>query len=122
MFNLYFRWTRNNTNASLNGFSLSSNTNSLGKRVDDLATQIFGTPQCPRMNEVPIMEPIVLKKISRERLTALQFQHDGIVTACQDAYICTYARPGVCVYIFMVFLKKFLERKIRKTIKAINNE
>jgi len=60
-----------------------------GEEVADL-----GCPQCPRINETPLIEPLVCKKIAHERLTALVFREDCLVTACQDGYVCTWARPG----------------------------
>merc|ERR1719431_2305231 len=41
-----------------------------------------------------MLEPVVTKKIAHERLTALVFREECIVTACQDGYVCTWARPG----------------------------
>ena len=57
----------------------------------------LGCPQCPRINETPLIEPLVCKKIAHERLTALVFREDCLVTACQDGYVCTWARPGKVV-------------------------
>uniref|UniRef100_UPI00398F342F WD repeat-containing protein 20-like isoform X2 n=1 Tax=Pristiophorus japonicus TaxID=55135 RepID=UPI00398F342F len=54
----------------------------------------LGTALCPRMDEVPLLEPLVCKKIAHERLTVLIFLEDCIVTACQEGFICTWARPG----------------------------
>lgn len=54
----------------------------------------LGTPQCPRIHETPVIEPLVTKKIAHERLTALVFREECLVTACQDGYVCTWARPG----------------------------
>ena len=36
----------------------------------------------------------MIKKIAHERLTSLVFREDCLVTACQDGYVCTWARPG----------------------------
>ena len=36
----------------------------------------------------------MVKKIAHERLTSLVFREECIVTACQDGYVCTWARPG----------------------------
>ncbi len=72
--------------------SLASGLNSdLGDSVD------LGSPQCPRIHETPLIEPLVAKKIAHERLTALVFREDCLVTACQDGYVCTWARPGKVV-------------------------
>ncbi|CAG7723175.1 unnamed protein product [Allacma fusca] len=56
--------------------------------------RIIGTQACPRLDECPLLEPLVCKKISHERLTSLTFREECIVTACQDGIVCTWARPG----------------------------
>ncbi|XP_017037731.1 WD repeat-containing protein 20 [Drosophila kikkawai] len=56
--------------------------------------QLIGTPACPRFDECPLLEPLVCKKIAHERLTALIFREDCFLTACQDGFIYTWARPG----------------------------
>uniref|UniRef100_A0A673VUX5 WD repeat-containing protein 20 n=1 Tax=Salmo trutta TaxID=8032 RepID=A0A673VUX5_SALTR len=58
------------------------------------AAKTLGTLLCPRMEEVPLLEPLVCKKIAHERLTVLIFLEDCLVTACQEGFICTWARPG----------------------------
>ncbi|KAG9331312.1 hypothetical protein JZ751_019503 [Albula glossodonta] len=58
------------------------------------AAKVLGTTLCPRMHEVPLLEPLVCKKIAHERLTVLVFMDDCIITACQEGLICTWARPG----------------------------
>ncbi|NXW52781.1 DMWD protein, partial [Nyctiprogne leucopyga] len=57
-------------------------------------TKVLGTALCPRIHEVPLLEPLVCKKIAHERLTVLLFLEDCIVTACQEGLICAWARPG----------------------------
>lgn len=64
-------------------------------RTDPAKT--LGTPLCPRMEDVPLLEPLVCKKIAHERLTVLIFLEDCIVTACQEGFICTWGRPGKVV-------------------------
>jgi len=54
----------------------------------------LGWAGCPRLSDTPLLEPVVTKKIAHERLTALVFRDECIVTACQDGYVCTWARPG----------------------------
>ncbi|KAJ8884485.1 hypothetical protein PR048_016342 [Dryococelus australis] len=56
--------------------------------------RLIGTGACPRFDECPVLEPLVCKKIAHERLTALVFREDCFVTACQDGYVYTWARPG----------------------------
>ena len=48
----------------------------------------------PKMDEVNLIEPLVAKVISHERLTALVFRRDCIVTACQEGFVHTWARPS----------------------------
>uniref|UniRef100_A0A3Q3JVV9 WD repeat-containing protein 20 n=1 Tax=Monopterus albus TaxID=43700 RepID=A0A3Q3JVV9_MONAL len=61
------------------------------------AAKTLGTRLCPCMEEVPLLEPLVCKKIAHERLTVLIFLEDCLVTACQEGFICTWARPGKVV-------------------------
>ncbi|XP_056284462.1 WD repeat-containing protein 20 [Pseudoliparis swirei] len=58
------------------------------------AAKTLGTLLCPRMQDVPLLEPLVCKKIAHERLTVLIFLEDCLVTACQEGFVCTWARPG----------------------------
>ena len=63
--------------------------------IDNIAGDSgLGWVGCPRLNETPLLEPVVVKKIAHERLTSLVFKEECIVTACQDGYVCTWARPG----------------------------
>lgn len=55
--------------------------------------RLIGTQACPRLDEVPMLEPLVCKKVAHERLTALIFREDCLITACQDGIVCTWARP-----------------------------
>lgn len=56
--------------------------------------KLIGSSACPRFDECPLLEPLVCKKIAHERLTALIFREDCFLTACQDGFIYTWARPG----------------------------
>ena len=51
----------------------------------------------PKMHEVNIVEPLIAKKVSLERLTALVFREDCLLVACQEGFVSTWARPGVCM-------------------------
>uniref|UniRef100_A0A914YLR9 Uncharacterized protein n=1 Tax=Panagrolaimus superbus TaxID=310955 RepID=A0A914YLR9_9BILA len=77
----------NNSSALQNGF-----LNGLSSA--EQGNTIFGSPICPKMNQVPIIEPLISKKIAHERLTVLFFREECIVTGCQEGYVCTWARPG----------------------------
>lgn len=61
--------------------------------------KLIGTPACPRFDDCPVLEPLVCKKIAHERLTALIFREDCFLTACQDGFVYTWARPGYMVSI-----------------------
>ncbi|KAM9777240.1 WD repeat-containing protein 20 [Neosynchiropus ocellatus] len=71
----------------------SDKLNMLTKTKSDPA-KTLGTLLCPRMEDVPLLEPLICKKIAHERLTVLIFLEDCLVTACQEGFICTWARPG----------------------------
>ncbi|XP_017848847.1 WD repeat-containing protein 20 isoform X2 [Drosophila busckii] len=81
--------------------SKSSHNSSLATAAQSSGTvssydpmKLIGTPACPRFEECPLLEPLVCKKIAHERLTALIFREDCFLTACQDGFIYTWARPG----------------------------
>ncbi|KAJ3591072.1 hypothetical protein NHX12_009019 [Muraenolepis orangiensis] len=80
---------------SLGNISKSNDKINVAPRSGRLdAAKVLGTTLCPRMHEVPLLEPLVCKKIAHERLTVLVFMDDCIITACQEGLICTWARPG----------------------------
>ncbi|VEL32973.1 unnamed protein product [Protopolystoma xenopodis] len=51
------------------------------------------SPACPRLDDVPLLEPIVCPRASHDRLTDLVFCRDGIYMACQRGLILTWKRP-----------------------------
>ena len=61
------------------------------------AVKLYGTPACPRLDEVPVLEPLVCKKVAHERLTSVVFRQECLVTACQEGLVYTWARPGSVV-------------------------
>lgn len=87
----------NGTNSSdLNGSAASlKNAKNAVASYDPM--KLIGTNACPRFDECPLLEPLVCKKIAHERLTALIFREDCFLTACQDGFIYTWARPGFSV-------------------------
>ncbi|OPJ69936.1 hypothetical protein AV530_002822 [Patagioenas fasciata monilis] len=82
---------------SLGNISRSGDKPQSGGRGRLDTAKVLGTALCPRLHEVPLLEPLVCKKIAHERLTVLLFLEDCIVTACQEGLICTWARPGTPV-------------------------
>uniref|UniRef100_A0AAY4BUV9 WD repeat-containing protein 20 n=1 Tax=Denticeps clupeoides TaxID=299321 RepID=A0AAY4BUV9_9TELE len=79
------------------GHISSKSSDKLNQLSNPRPAKTLGTTLCPRMEEVPLLEPLVCKKIAHERLTVLIFLEDCLVTACQEGFICTWARPGkVC--------------------------
>uniref|UniRef100_A0A0K0ERF5 WD_REPEATS_REGION domain-containing protein n=1 Tax=Strongyloides stercoralis TaxID=6248 RepID=A0A0K0ERF5_STRER len=61
--------------------------------IDEGGINLFGTVLCPKMDQVPVMEPMILKKISQDRLTSLMFRKSCIITACQEGNILAWDRP-----------------------------
>lgn len=57
-------------------------------------SRLLGTPICPRMSEVPLLEPTVCKKIAFERLTSLVFSDTGFISSCQDGCVFFWCRPS----------------------------
>jgi len=84
----------NHTDRIVRGTQLTNTSPSNEAEPEDLIVRLFGTPQCPRMDAVPLIEPLLCKKISHERLTVICFREDCLVTACQEGYVATWARPN----------------------------
>lgn len=120
--NFSFGSDKNNSKSNKRSFTLSSKSNSSNNSNNNNSVQpqtnndssttstlrnksngsivtsydpmkLIGTPACPRFDECPVLEPLVCKKIAHERLTALIFREDCFLTACQDGFIYTWARP-----------------------------
>lgn len=49
---------------------------------------------CPKLDEVPTIEPLICKRISNERLTSLVFRDDCFVVATQDGFVYSWSRPS----------------------------
>jgi hypothetical protein len=86
-----FSFSRDKSSSAVKGAE-SSGAGGGGNAAED-RLKLIGTPACPRLEECPMLEPIVNKKISYERLTALVFKEDCFVVACQDGIVATWARP-----------------------------
>lgn len=89
----------NNSLDQKNGHSDGNSTSSILRNKNDGsfvtfdAMKLIGTPSCPRFDDCPVLEPLSCKKIAQERLTALIFREDCFLTACQDGFVYTWARP-----------------------------
>lgn len=77
----------------LSDMKLLTNRPMLPKAAEE-ALRHLGVSACPQLNEVPMLNPLVCKKISRERLTGLAFRESSIVTVCQEGIIRTFSRPS----------------------------
>jgi len=51
---------------------------------------------CPKLDEVPVIEPLICKRICRERITDIKFKEQGLLVATQDGYVFTWSRPDKC--------------------------
>lgn len=91
-------------NCDANSATSTLRNKSNGSIVTYDAMKLIGTPACPRYDECPVLEPLICKKIAHERLTALIFREDCFLTACQDGFVYTWARP---VRETNIFLEKF---------------
>lgn len=79
------------TNSSTNQVNLIKD-NAL--KIDDKFSRMTTNQLCPKLDEVPLIEPLILKKISSERLSSIVFKEDCMITASQDGIISTWMRPG----------------------------
>ena len=54
----------------------------------------LGSSGCPCLGDIPLLEPLICKKVASERLTAIAFREDCFVVACQEGFVSTWARPS----------------------------
>ena len=81
----------------LKAAAAAAGTGARGQQPVDDAVRLLGTPTCPRLADVPMLVPLVGKRVAHERLTALVFREDCLVTSCYEGVIYTWARPGYTV-------------------------
>lgn len=55
--------------------------------------RLLGTQYCPKLHEVPLLEPLTCKKLSLNMLTSIHFYKDFIVVSSQDGVVSSYSRP-----------------------------
>ncbi|XP_017744704.1 PREDICTED: WD repeat-containing protein 20 isoform X2 [Rhinopithecus bieti] len=97
--------------------SKSSDKLNLVTKTKTDPAKTLGTPLCPRMEDVPLLEPLICKKIAHERLTVLIFLEDCIVTACQEGFICTWGRPGKVFFSLNIIMSKNIFSNLISGIK-----
>lgn len=56
--------------------------------------RLLGTQFCPRLDDVPLLEPLTCKKLAHSMLTSLHFYRDYMVISCQDGVVSCFARPN----------------------------
>ena len=78
-------------------FSTSNQSSSHGRGQMGNFETCYSDDIAPKMHEVNHVEPLVAEKISQERLSAIVFKEDCFLTACQEGFIYTWARPNKMV-------------------------
>lgn len=78
----------NSISTELNSMNLSNTNQHIQQQQQQ---QPFNL--CPKLDEVPIIEPLICKRISNERLTSLVFRKDGFVVSSQDGLVAIWSRP-----------------------------
>ena len=88
--------------------SSSNTTHTLDSGVNSLITSRSKTPPappsstlnyspfnlCPKLHEVPMIEPLICKRIASERLTSIVFREDSFLVSSQDGIVQTWSRPN----------------------------
>lgn len=81
-----------NSNQSPFTSNLDSSANSATKK-SPIVNSNCPFNLCPKLDEVPLIEPLICKRISNERLTSIVFKKDCFLVASQDGFVNTWARP-----------------------------
>jgi hypothetical protein len=79
---------KNSFNTHKNNSSIISNSSLNSNGMANLPFNL-----CPKLDQVPMIEPLICKRISNERLTSLVFKKDCFIVANQDGLISTWSRP-----------------------------
>jgi WD repeat-containing protein 20 len=93
--------TITSTDESLMGSSsLTFDDSIVSKKNNEDTTSAFGSTfnHCPKLDEIPMIEPLTCKRVSNERLTSLVFKKDCLLLATQDGYVNLWARPLKVTY------------------------
>lgn len=69
--------------------------------------RLLGTQYCPRLDDVPLLEPLTCKKLAHNMLTSIHFYRDYLVVSCQDGVVSCFARPNKQVSIILLLACRF---------------
>lgn len=59
----------------------------------DLTKTTFGTPLCPKLDDIQLIEPVVTEFISHERLNGIFFGETYLLTSSQDGIVTVWLKP-----------------------------
>ena len=111
---------KNSSNKTANQplHKINSNKDVLQQKFSNLN---LNSVMCPKLDEVPIIEPLICKRISQERLTSLIFKEDCFLVASQNGTVSTWARPGkVILKINNLIIIKLIFSIFKDTYTNIN--
>ncbi|OQV24704.1 Serine/threonine-protein phosphatase 2A 56 kDa regulatory subunit delta isoform [Hypsibius exemplaris] len=87
------------------------------------AKLVLGSSLCPKLDDVPILEPLVCKRIAPERLNDIFFHQDCILISTQEGIIMTWSRPDTAPSMQPVsrwFKKNTEEKSQSQSVNLIN--
>jgi hypothetical protein len=61
---------------------------------------------CPKLDEIPLIEPLICKRVANERLTGLIFKEDCFLIASQDGIVNTWTRPDKVIGHFEILFER----------------
>ena len=64
----------------------------------------LGTLMCPRLEETTLLEPLVCKKITQNRITGIHFMADSVVTTYQEGSLQIWKRPIVSLLVIFAII------------------
>ena len=113
---------------TLNSYKKSSNTINLTETIQHMSDGVNSSKKqtsfndktviqshanstfnlCPKLDEIPMIEPLVCKRIATERLNSLVFKEDCFMVSTQDGYVFTWSRPTVSAASNSKVIKNFI--------------
>jgi len=79
--------------SSLTTLVQQQNQSSSRRTNFDLTRTTFGTPLCPKLDEIQLIEPVVTELIAHERLNGIFFGENYLLTSSQDGIIAIWEKP-----------------------------